>query len=452
MKQVESEKLINALDPGSRQVAISALAWDLSSGRIKVPEPGPAVNVHLHTFFSFNAEGFSPSGIAWEARKQGLSVVGSVDFDVLDAMDEIFTAGDALNLRTVAAFETRVFMDTYAERDINSPGEPGVSYFMGTGFTRLPEKGSAGHAQLQAMRETAQTRNRALLSRLADHINPVILDYDADIVSLTPAGNATERHMLEALDHKAQEIFPDLEDLIGYWARVLGLDIPAIKSLIDSKTRLRNAIRGRLMKRGGIGYVKPDASTFPPVTDVIAMIRECEAIACATWLDGTSAGETDADKLLDDYLDLGCLALNIIPDRNWNIADPEKKRVKVENLGRIVAAARKRDLVLSVGTEMNSYGQKFVDTFDAPEMQPFAGDFRNGAYILYGHTILQRACGKGMTSAWADATFARDRGRANAFYLEVGEKAFPPKEARQKLMDIDDNAQPEQILKILENI
>jgi len=38
--------------------------------------------------------------------------------------------------------ESRVFVPEFSDREINSPGEPGISYHMGTGFTttEIPEK------------------------------------------------------------------------------------------------------------------------------------------------------------------------------------------------------------------------------------------------------------------------------------------------------------------------
>jgi hypothetical protein len=151
----------------------------------------------------------------------------------------------------------------------------------------------------------------------------------------------------------------------------------------------RNMVRSRLMKRGGVGYMQPARDTFPPIGDVVRTILESEAIPCATWLDGTSAGEADAGKLLDDCIALGCLAVNIIPDRNWNLPGPAEKALKTRNLKEIVEAARERHLIFSVGTEMNNHGQKFVDTFSAPELAPYAADFREGALALHGHTVLQ---------------------------------------------------------------
>jgi hypothetical protein len=95
---------------------------------------------------------------------------------------------------------------------------------------------------------------------------------------------------------------------------------------------------------------------------------------------------------------------------------------------------------------MNNYGQKFVDTFAAPELRPYAADFRDGAYILYGHTLLQRALGKGLMSEWAREAFGGDRARANAFYLEAGRRGFPPLAAREALAGLPRDSGPEVVL------
>ncbi len=440
------EKRLDSFDREERRAALGELARLVEAGRISVPPLTGAVNVHFHTFFSFNYLGYSPSRIVWEAKKTGLDVAGSVDFDVLDAMDEMFEAGEVLGVRTNVALETRVFAPEFPDWEFSSPGEPGILYFMGTGFTRLPEPGSSAAACLEAMRAGARARNEEMLGRLKPTIAPVEVDYEADVLPLTPSGNATERHMLAVLDTKARAMFPDPGQLAAYWSNRTGLSKEEIGKLLGDTAKFRTAIRSKLMKKGGPGYMPPDPAKFPRIDDVVKMTRDVDALPCATWLDGTRRGEADPDALLDWFLDMGCPVLNIVPDRNWNLSDPADKAVKTQKLAEIVAAARKRHLPFSIGTEMNNYGQKFVDTFDAPELRPYAADFRDGGYILYAHTLLQRACGKGMMSEWARNAFKGDRARANAFYLDVGRRAFPPRPAREALAGLKDHCQPKHAL------
>ena len=61
----------------------------------------------------------------------------------------------------------------------------------------------------------------------------------------------------------------------------------------------QNLVRARLMKRGGVGYAQPDHTSFPSVEEFHAMVEACQAIVCATWLDGLSAGEQSMEEELD---------------------------------------------------------------------------------------------------------------------------------------------------------
>lgn len=413
-------ELLSSFDRAVRMSELRRLSAGLTSAE------RPVVNTHFHTFYSFNIEGWSPCRVAYEAKKAGLEVAGTVDFDVLDAMDEFFAAGDILGLRTIAALESRVYVRDMAAVEINSPGEPGVAYFMGTGFVRLPAAGSAAAQTLQAMRESAAARNKEMLARIRPALAGLPIDYDRDIAPLTPAGNVTERHMLAALDAKAREVYPSPQAQADYWAGVLGTPPAEAAALLPDTAKFRNQIRAKLMKKGGPGYVMPDETTFPAVEQVISMIKDSGAIPCWAWLNGMSAGEADPRALCAYARKIGCAAISIIPDRNWNVADPAARAKLVAAFDALVAAATQEGLVFTVGTEMNNYGQPFVDDFAAPEMQKHAQAFRDGAYALYGHTLMERANGRGLLSAWSVERFGADQQKRNAFYAEIGRSGKLP--------------------------
>ena len=128
------EQDLNSFDPALRAKALSELALQLQQGNVEVPTGNDLVNMHCHTFFSFNAYGHSPSSLAWLGRTRGYKLMGIVDFDVLDGVDEFLDACDTVGLRGSAGIETRVFVPEYGDQGINSPGEPGVCYHMGIGF------------------------------------------------------------------------------------------------------------------------------------------------------------------------------------------------------------------------------------------------------------------------------------------------------------------------------
>ena len=128
------EAQLNDLDPGRRQAALNALLEYVRKGDIELPEPTKAVNMHCHTFFSFNGYGYSPTCLAWKARCAGLAAAATVDFDVLDAADEFLDVCGDVGVRGGAGFETRVYIPEFSTQEINSPGEPGIAYHIGVGF------------------------------------------------------------------------------------------------------------------------------------------------------------------------------------------------------------------------------------------------------------------------------------------------------------------------------
>ena len=431
--------------PQVRARALAELVSLAERGAITLEPESDVANMHCHTFFSFNAYGHSPTSLAWLARRRGFGLMGIVDFDVLDGVDEFLDACELVGVRGSAGIETRVFLPEFATREINSPGEPGVLYHMGIGFTSSQVPGRAAGI-LADLRQRADRRNRGLVARVNAHLDPVVVDYERDVLPLTPAGTATERHMVVAYVRVAERAAPDP---VAFWAGRLGVAPGQVAALIDEAPRFQSLVRARLMKRGGVGYVQPGHDTFPSIDEFHEMVAACGALPCAAWLDGTSEGEQAIGELLELLIGKGVVALNIVPDRNWNVADPEVRRVKVRNLYDVVRLARELALPLNVGTEMNSFGQKLVDDFGAPELAPVRGPFVDGAYFVYGHTALQRALGLGYGSEWAKAHLPSRRER-NEFYTRVGRSVPPGRAGAALLQPLDRAASPAAILARLE--
>jgi hypothetical protein len=409
------EAELNDFDPGIRASALQTLVELAEQGEIALEPERNVANMHCHTFFSFNAYGHSPSSLVWLAKRRGFKAIGMVDFDVLDGVNEFLAACDLLGVRGSAGLESRVFVPEFATREINSPGEPGVLYHMGIGFTSSAAPASA-QPILDDLRERASQRNQDVLARVNAHLAPVTLDYAQDVLPLSPADNPTERHIALAYVRAVERA---VEDPAAFWSAKLDMPADQVAGVISDSAKFQNLVRQKLMKRGGVGYVQPDSGSFPTVEDVNRLTLACGALPCATWLDGTSAGEQASEELLDLLIRKGAVALNIIPDRNWNIADPQTKRIKLAKLYEVVELAQERDLPLIVGTEMNSFGQKMVDDFAAEELVPVRQAFLDGALFIYGHTVLQQASGMGYQSEWAQTQLPTRRKR-NAFYTRVG--------------------------------
>lgn len=431
------EQQLDSFDATERQQALSLLCDKVKSGEIDLPKPGSFINLHCHTFFSYNAYGYSPSKFAWLARKAGVAVVGTVDFDVLDALDEFRQACRWLDLKGCSGLETRVYVPQFATRVINSPGEPGISYHMGVGFptSAVPES-QAGF--LKHLKETAQQRNRSLMARVNAYLRPVELDYERDLLTLTPAGNATERHMCLAYARKAAEIFKTDNELVQFWTEKLGVD--AARLGLPEGRDLQNTIRAKTMKRGGVGYVQPSEGSFPLMAETNQFILAAGGMPVHTWLDGSSDGEQAIEELLDVAMSTGAVAINVIPDRNYT---PGAQDQKVKNLYRVIEIARQRDLVIVGGTEMNSPGQKFVDDFNSAELAPLLPVFLRGAHIVYAHSVLQQQCGLGYTSEWARREFQSLADRNN-FFEGLGRSIQPDQEGN--LAGLGATATPEEVL------
>ena len=431
------EAQLNDFSPDKRAQALEAL---IASGA-PAGASQSAVNMHCHTFFSYNAYGFSPTGLAWLARQRGFKAMGIVDFDVLNGVDEFLRACELLDVRGSAGMETRVFIPEFASRDINSPGEPGVYYYMGIGFCSTQSPVTAAPI-LNNMRQRAEDRNRTMLARINVFLSPLTVNYERDVLPLTPVGDATERHMLAAYMQVATGRFPDP---VPFWAEKLQLSPEQVAAQIGDSARFTNTLRAKLMKGGGVGYTLPGPGTFPLLDEVNRLIVACGALPCATWLDGSSVGEQAEEELLSLLISKGVVALNIVPDRNWNIPDPDKRHSKVQKLYEVVALAGKLDLPLNVGTEMNAPGQKLVDDFEVPELAPVRQAFLDGADFIYGHTVLQRALGLGYQSEWAKVHFPARRER-NAFYTQAGRLTPPGQAGMARLKSLTSDLSPVELL------
>jgi hypothetical protein len=424
----ELERALDSFDLAARNTALARLCERARRDPGLWPPARPILNLHCHTFYSYNACGYSPSSFAWRARKAGLAAAGVVDFDVLDALEEFLEAGRLVGLKTCVSVETRVFVPEFATRVINSPGEPGIAYHMGVGFTSLPQSDN-GKAFLDSMRRTVESRNRDLVARVNTFTRPVELDYDRDVLPLTPKGNATERHICEAYERKAAKTFPDKAALAAFWKEKLG-DCPA-----DS-VKLQALIRSKTMKRGGIGYVQPGKGSFPLMADMNRFVLESGAIPTIAWLDGTTDGEKAIEELFEVAKSTGAAALNIIPDRNYT---PGVKDQKVKNLYDVVALAEKHHFPIIVGTEMNAPGNKFVDSFETAELAPLVPVFLKGAHIAYAHSVLQQQSGMGYLSAWAQKMFPTVAAK-NEFYAKLGRDLQPAHKGRLRGLAADATA------------
>ena len=414
---MDTSALVPSLSDFSEDVRESTLKQLVAATLF--PKTGTDFNMHCHSFFSYNADGWSPSRVAFECRNRGLCAAALCDFDVLDGLEEFLAAGRLLALRSAVHLETRAYVRELATVDISSPGEPGVTYIMGCGFTGTPTDGTTQAQTLAQLRQGAQDRNLALIARVNATLPDIAIDYARDVLPLTPKGVATERHIMRAYCMQARKVLKDAAARAAFWAPLLKCDKSSYPEIETNVHKMEDLVRNALAKRGGIGYIQPTDKTFPLSDDFTRWVRACGAIPTIAWLDGTSGGEAACDHLLDLMTDKGCAALNIIPDRNWNLKKPEEATLKQAKLDEVVKGCVKRDLPINIGTEMNKGGLPFVDELAGPVLKHYAAEFIQGMQLMVGQTLLGRYAHAPYLGERAQAEFGNIKKR-NAFYTSVG--------------------------------
>ena len=382
----EKEKLLESLssfDPLVRKESLCRLSSMVKKGIIaRTENKYPWINLHIHTFHSFNFMNWSPSRVVFEGWQKGLKYTGTVDFDTLAGLDETLVAGDSLGIAVTGGFESRVLVDDLREKVINSPSEPGIYYLCGKGFRKAPRSGTREGDFFEWLNKIAQDRNRKVIERLNNFLGDVCVDYEKDVLTLTPSGNPTERHIIESYYARSKMLKGG--STAGFWSKALSLPEPVVREKMEGGPAIfMEMLRKFLIKSGGPGYIAPDMENFPRLEDVVEMIEKAGGVPTGTWLDGTSEGEKDPEGFVSFMKGKGIRAIAIIPERNYNFPDPAERREKAEKLDRFMKASIDMDMPVVCGTEMNKQGQPFVDDFTRPEISVYLDYFLRSASVFF---------------------------------------------------------------------
>lgn len=379
------ERMINNLsdfDTKTREDALSEIAGLAEAGEVERAQVvRPWVNLHLHTFHSYNYNNWSPARVVFEGWRTGLEYTGTVDFDTLAGLEETLLAGKLFGMRVTGGFESRVFIEEMKDKVINSPKEPGIYYLCGKGFKKTPDGNSEAGRFFAEMLQISQGRNRQVIEKLNVYLKDVQVDYAGDVLPLTPSGNPTERHIVEAYQRKSEDVMKGSVD--KFWSGILKMPEDKVSGLrTGRRADFQETLRKTLIKYGGPGYVTPEKNSFPSFDDTVRMIEQAGGVPTGTWLDGTNPGEAEPAVLVDFLKDKGIKAIAIIPDRNYNIADPEEKKIKVKKMNEFMGECMKKKMPVVCGTEMNKHGQPFVDDFNNPALSPYLPYFLSSASVL----------------------------------------------------------------------
>ena len=242
-------------------------------GRRLRPSSG-AVNMHCHTFFSYNAYGHSPSSLAWLAKKNGYAAIGIVDFDVLDAVDEFLDACELLR---------RAGQRGHRDAGVH-PGVRHARDQLARRAGRVLPHGHRVHVGPRAGRRSRRSSRRcasAPARRNRDDARPAQRSPGARSRSTTRPTCCRSRRRATPpsgtcsppTSRRGERRFPDAAGPRrasgpASWA----CRRTQVAAAIGDYAKFSNLVRGKLMKQGGVGYVKPSPEAFPTVEEFHSFI------------------------------------------------------------------------------------------------------------------------------------------------------------------------------------
>jgi len=367
--------------------------------------PLRGTNLHIHTNESFSVFR-SPSEAVWQARQEGVAVLGINDHYTVAGHDEFRGACRVAGIRATFSLEA-VAMDRAAERErvlLNDPDNPGRVYLCAKGVTRYPAEDSPAAQSLAALRAANSRRCLEMAGKVAalcrERLGAEGPSWK-DVLALTPRGNVTERHVakatllrLKALAAERSEPDPALV------ARLCAAEPPSGAS----DAALQDFVRAKLLKAGAPGFVRQGDDAFLSFEDMRRLFLAFGAIPTYPVMGNpVTDGERNVETLLDRLEAAGIHAVEVIPHRNSR-----------ERLSEIVAAARARHWPVFNGTEHNTpAAQPMLDPFALhPEFEPH---FAESAAVLLGHQERVRRGESGFVDAEGRPTVADARERFELF-------------------------------------
>nr|MBA3709943.1 hypothetical protein [Planctomycetota bacterium] len=222
-----------------------------------------------------------------------------------------------------------------------------------------------------------------------------------DVVSQTPGGNTTERHVARAILDRIRALagagasaFADL------YTKVVG------SSPKGGDADLQNQIRGSLLKTGKPCYAPEDPAAFPPVAEIVALFLQLGAIPTYPVLGNPiTNGEQDIAQWCDRLDRWGIRALELIPARNTD-----------DRVQAVLTEAQRRGWPVFDGTEHNTPAMEPLTTTWGLDGR-FRQQLRAGALVLLGHQELVARGQQGYVSS--SGALVGDGYRA---CLEAGER------------------------------
>lgn len=370
----------------------------------------PLTNTHIHTNYSFSVF-TSPEEAVQQAISEDIKILGINDHYTTAGFSAFGAACHAHKLCALYSMEA-VALDTacFDNGDrLNDPNNPGRCYFTAKSVTRPLTPDSSGAKKLAGMRRALTERNHDLVNRLNAHLSAEKIDVSftmKDVEALTPAGNTTERHVIQVL---AENLFSHGKEKGAEYIQTLCGE-PATD--IDTAAVVQDFLRKKLIKAGCPDYAPELPEAYLSREDMRELYCEMGAIPLYPVLGNPITEKEESITALIDWLfDSGIYAIEVIPNRNT----PERIR-------EIVDAALAVHIPVVTGTEHNTKTPgSLVDKFSRED--PFNSAFFEGALVVRGHAAAIENGECGYVDDKGNLRFSNKK-EGYEYFMERGRKAF----------------------------
>jgi hypothetical protein len=369
------------------------------------------INLHVHTNESFSFFQ-SPTEAVWYAYVEGIEYFGINDHYTINGHGEFRSACSIASIKSTYSIEAIAIDDGSLRmgRRYNDPDNPGRCYLVGKGVVRDLLPGSQCHRVLQDMRCALKERNESIAQRLNEYSRDrgvdIDLNYDA-VETLTPSGNSTERHVVQAFCERMALLFPDMNDRADAYKRVLGNGFE--DSLLTDPARLQTLVRTHLVKSGMPCYVEENSKAFTTVENLVQMYLEYGAIPIYPMM---------GNPITEEELDLGAL-FEKMEAYGLHALEMIDYRTELTRAQEIIDAASSEGYPVFIGTEHNTKSQ--LSLVGPVASHPTCYDYlRRSAHVVIGHQRLMALCSFGLVNKDGSPRFDNRR-EGFRFFEEIGE-------------------------------
>ena len=380
------------------------------------------INLHVHTNESFSVFR-SPTEAVWYAYQEGVEYFGINDHYTTAGHEEFRLACEIARIKAIFSIEAKAMDSDALERGIriNDPINPGRVYLIGKGLTRRLKPGGKSYTLFRSVREAIQKRNEKIVERLNSHAAEkgysLNLSY-ADVLSLAPRRNATERHAIQAFCERADSLVNSLDERKQIYRSLLNADID--DETLQTTWGLQAIARAKLIRSGMPCFVEEDSGAFPTVEGLIDIYRGYGAVPTYSIMaNPLTKGEEDIEALTKKVKKLGLYAFDMFDFRG---TDDERVR-------EIMEVADDYGYPVFIGSENNTK-QRSPLTGKIAQSPAYYGYFRKSADFLLGHQLLSELCAFGYVDSEGKPRFENLK-EGFRFFAGIGKMELPKEKVEE---------------------